>query len=158
MKITLINVGKNSESYINEGIDKYNRRINNYVSFKIQYLTDVKVPAGKHNPLLQNELEGRKLIRAMDKADHVILLDEKGMTTTSKGFAGLLRQHLNRSVKHLLFVTGGAYGFSDEVRHKADASLSLSVMTFPHQLVRLIFTEQLYRALTILRGEPYHHE
>lgn len=156
MKITLINIGKTDMDVVNEGVKLYEKRIKKYVPFEIIYLPDIKSRRNL-NMQQQQEAEGRSILKAIDKADYIILLDERGKEYTSINFAVHLQELMNRSIKQLVFVTGGPYGFSGEVYKRSTELISLSQMTFSHQLVRLIFTEQLYRALTIIKGEPYHH-
>ncbi len=156
MKITLINIGKTDISNVNEGVKLYEKRIKKYIPFEIIYLPDIKSRRNV-NVRQQQETEGKSILKAIEKADHIILLDEKGKEYSSVEFSGHMQELMNRSVKHLIFVTGGPYGFSEEVYARASELISLSRMTFSHQLVRLIFTEQLYRAMTIIKGEPYHH-
>jgi 23S rRNA (pseudouridine1915-N3)-methyltransferase len=156
MKITLINIGKTDISNVNEGVKLYEKRIKKYIPFEIIYLPDIK-NRRNINIRQQQETEGKFILKAIEKADCLILLDEKGKVYSSVEFSGHLQELMNRSVKHLIFVTGGPYGFSEEVYARASELISLSRMTFSHQLVRLIFTEQLYRAMTIIKGEPYHH-
>lgn len=157
MKIRLFVVGKTSHSYLSVGIDDYMRRINFYASFDIQYIADVK-HAKNLTPTQQKALEGQNLMAAFDKSDHVILLDEHGKEHSSTGFATMIAKKMQTVGKRLVFVIGGPYGFSDEVYARANGQISLSKMTFPHDLIRLVFVEQLYRAFTILHNEPYHHE
>ena len=140
MKITLITVGKTQDREIAATIADYTLRIAHYSGFETVDTTDDKLAA------------------LLEKFDRVFLLDEKGREYSSTDFAGFIQKQLNAGLKSVAFVIGGAYGFSEEVRAKADGMIALSVMTFPHQLVRVIFLEQLYRAFTILGNEKYHHE
>jgi|ERR1051326_1657784 23S rRNA (pseudouridine1915-N3)-methyltransferase len=152
MNITLLCTGKTFEKYIQEGIQIYFERIKHYCRFSI-----VEIEAGKGN---ENEIKKREtetILKKIDEKDFLILLDEKGKDFSSIQFAELFRHHQNISTKNLVFLIGGAYGFSEEVYKRANGKITLSKMTFPHQLVRLIFLEQLYRAFTILKGEKYHH-
>ncbi|NJK85944.1 MAG: 23S rRNA (pseudouridine(1915)-N(3))-methyltransferase RlmH [Bacteroidales bacterium] len=155
MKIVLINTGKTTENHIKEGLDVYFKRLSHYFPLEIIDIPEVKTkqPGAEK----QKEMEGELLLKYIPKYDYVIVLDEKGMEYSSEEFAGHLQKLMNRGIKSLAFITGGAYGFSKEVYAKAHERISLSRMTFPHQLVRLIFIEQLYRAATILNNEPYHH-
>jgi 23S rRNA (pseudouridine1915-N3)-methyltransferase len=150
-------VGKSREKFIEDGYLFYKKRLINYLPFE-----EVMIPAIKNSTGLPAEefrlREGEQLLKKIRGDDYIVLLDEKGSNYTSGGFAGFLQQRMNSGIKTLTFVTGGAFGFSGEVYNAAHAKLSLSKMTFPHQLVRIIFMEQLYRALTILRNEPYHNE
>ncbi len=140
-----------------DGIRLYEKRILYYLPFDIFDIPDIKKPKGMSFDK-QKELEGQAILKQTVKCDHVIVLDEKGLEFSSDEFAGHLQKIMNRGIKNLGFVTGGPFGFSKQVYDTAQERISLSRMTFPHQLVRLIFIEQLYRALTILNREPYHHE
>ncbi len=157
MKITLAVIGKTEVGFVKQGIDEYVKRLQHYVQFNIQYISDVK---GTRNmsEAQQKVAEGRALLAALDTSDHVVLLDEHGSERTSVEYSQWLQRRLASGCKRLVFVVGGPYGFSDDVYQRANEKISLSKMTFPHELVRLIFVEQLYRAFTILRNEPYHHE
>lgn len=156
MKITLLLSGKTDRSYLLEGIQLYEKRLKHYVSFRIDVIAEIK----KHKSLSQKELkvkEGVLILKKLGTEHFVVLLDEKGKMYSSMEFAGFIERHMSISGKDLVFVVGGPFGFSKEVYNRADMKLSLSNMTFSHQLARLIFMEQLYRAFTIIRGEPYHH-
>lgn len=155
MKVRLITVGKTDESYIKEGVSKYELRLKHYISFQIIALADVKV-GKKANNNLQKELEGKEILKLVSKSDFMILLDENGKEFNSVGFSQFLQKRMNSGMD-LVFVIGGPFGFSKEVYSRSDTKLALSQMTFSHQMVRLFFTEQLYRAMTILKGEKYHH-
>ena len=157
MKIKLIVVGKTNAKYLLEGEKEYGNRLKHYTKFEEIIIPDVK-QSGK---LSENELkkkESQLILGKLENSDHVILLDDKGKSYSSVEFANFLQQKMNSSLKSLVFVVGGAFGFSDEVYLRANSKLSLSKMTFSHQMVRLIFKEQLYRGFSILRGEKYHHE
>ena len=157
VKITLLLVGKTTENYLNISIDEYLKRIRRYISFEVVALSELK--NAKNMPLgQQKEKEGISILNAIGLSDEVILLDEKGEEYSSVDFAGMLDKKQNSSIKHLVFVVGGPYGFSPAVYARANGQLSLSRMTFSHQMIRLLFVEQVYRAMTILRGESYHHE
>ena len=157
MKITLLLVGKTDDSTIGQLVDDYTKRLNHYVSFNHQVLPDLKKT--KHlTQEQQKQQEGNLLMAQIAPADYVILLDEKGKQYSSIRFSEFIQKQLNSGVKHVVFVVGGPYGFSDLIYERSNALLSLSPMTFSHQMVRLFFTEQLYRAFTILKGEPYHHQ
>lgn len=147
--------GKTKEQYLAEGVDEYLKRIGRYVPLNCIIVPDPKI-SGKAGQESVKKVESEQILKRIRPADYVILLDESGKMFGSVGFAQYL-EGLEGRTGHAVFVIGGAYGFSEEVYDRADAKLSLSRMTFSHQMVRLIFTEQLYRALTILRGEPYHH-
>jgi 23S rRNA (pseudouridine1915-N3)-methyltransferase len=157
MKIALLQIGKTTEKYIYEGVDIYTARIRKYAGFEIITIPDLK-DTRNMSSAEQKKKEGIKICRAAGKDDFVILLDERGKEFNTFEFAGWLDKRSLITGKRILFVIGGPWGFSDEVYDRADLQISLSRMTFPHQLVRLLFTEQLYRAFTIIKGEPYHHE
>lgn len=156
MKIQLLNSGKTSEKHVKEGIEIYNQRIRNYTPFEVVDLPDIKT--NKNIGIdKQKEMEGNAILKKIKQNDYIVVLDEKGLELGSVEFADQLQKIMNRGVKNLVFVTGGPFGFPKQVYDRAHSRLSLSRMTFPHQLVRLIFIEQLYRAFTILNNEPYHH-
>lgn len=157
MKIKLLVIGKTDQSYLQEGIEVYHKRIPHYVPFEYQFIPDIK-NTRKLSEDQQKEKEGELILLQLKPGDELFLLDEKGKMYRSIEFARFLEQKMLGGVKNLVFVIGGPYGFSNAVYQKANGKLSLSKMTFSHQLIRLIFSEQLYRALTILKGEPYHHE
>lgn len=157
MKIKLISIGKTEEPYLREGISVYEGRIKRYLPFEQVVLPALK--NAKNMPVEeQKKKEGEMILQAVAPADMMILLDENGKEHTSVEFAAMLRQQMNSGLKNLIFVIGGPYGFSADVYKRANGKLSLSKMTFSHQMVRLFFTEQLYRAMTILNNEPYHHQ
>lgn len=157
MKITLLTIGKTEDKYLNEGIDIYLKRLKHYISFKI-----IEIPELKNTKSLSREQqkirEAELIFKNIQNTDHVILLDENGKEFTSRGFSVFLNKKMVGGLQHLVFIVGGPYGFSDELYARSNDKLSLSKMTFSHQMIRLLFTEQLYRALTILKGEPYHHD
>lgn len=157
MKITLAVVGKIGNSFLNVGIDEYTRRLSHYVPFNIQYISDAKNTKNLTEKQ-QKQQEGANILAALDKSDYVVLLDEHGKEFTSVDFSRYLEKKMSSVSKRLVFVVGGPYGFSDDVYARADEKVSLSKMTFSHEMIRLIFTEQLYRAMTIINHEPYHHE
>ncbi len=157
MKITLLTIGQTDDSWLREAIDIYVQRINRYTSFETRNIPTPK----KWNALTagqRKEQEGKILLEQMKGSDYTVLLDEKGKVFNSVQFAGFIQDRMNRSTRKLVFVVGGPWGFSREVYQAAQMKLSLSAMTFSHQMVRVFFTEQLYRAFTILRNEPYHNE
>jgi len=156
MKTTLLVVGKTVGKELPEMIEMYVQRLKHYIPFEIQTIADLKNTKSLSESQ-QKQLEGEAILRAVE-GSFVVLLDEHGKEYRSVAFASQLQQWLNSSGKGLTFVIGGAYGFSEAVYQRADAKISLSQMTFSHQMIRLLFVEQLYRAMTILRGEPYHHE
>jgi len=156
MKITLAVIGKTEVGFVRQGIDEYVKRLQHYAQFNIQYIGDVK---GTRNmsEAQQKVAEGRSLLATLQASDYVVLLDEHGVERTSVDFSQWLERRMASGCKRLVLVVGGPYGFSPDVYDRANEKVSLSKMTFPHELVRLIFVEQLYRAFTILRHEPYHH-
>ena len=157
MQIELIVIGKTDSKEIESLVALYARRVNRYCKFGITVLPDVRNTRSL-TVKQQRTAEGEALVRQFSEGDFVALLDERGEEQRSVEFALWLRKRLNSGTKRLVVVIGGPYGFSDEVYARAHARLSLSRMTFSHQIVRAIFAEQLYRAFTILRNEPYHHE
>jgi 23S rRNA (pseudouridine1915-N3)-methyltransferase len=156
MKIQLLLTGKTRSPFIREGMEEYRRRLGHYTDFQIRDLPELKNSGSWPEVKVRGE-EGKSILKAIDPRDYVILLDERGQHMNSLAFAGLLEKQQYGSFRTMLFVIGGPYGFAEEVYQRANLELSLSKMTFSHQLVRLIFLEQLYRAYTIIRGEPYHH-
>lgn len=157
MTIELIVVGKTDSKEIAALVEEYARRVNRYCKFSVTTLPDVRNTKSL-SPKQQRTAEGEAILRQTAEGDFVALLDERGEEFRSVEFALWLQKRLNSGLKRLVLVIGGPYGFSDEVYGRADARLSLSRMTFSHQIVRAIFAEQIYRAFTILRNEPYHHE
>lgn len=155
MKIRLLVVGKTKEKEIQSGIDEYLKRLTRYTNFQMEVIPDVKV-SKKMSAGEVKGLEGKEIIKRLDK-DVLILLDEKGKEFTSVGFSKWIENQQLSSTKQLTFLIGGAYGFSEEVYQRASSKIALSKMTFTHQMIRLIFIEQLYRAFTIIKGEKYHH-
>jgi 23S rRNA (pseudouridine1915-N3)-methyltransferase len=156
MKIKLIVIGKTDESFLIEGIEKYTKRLKHYVSFELIVLPDVK-QGSKQIIEKQKEEEGKMILSKIDN-DYLILLDENGKEFSSEDFAGFLQKKMNAGIQTLAFVVGGPFGFSEEMYSKAKEKVSLSKMTFSHQMIRLFFTEQLYRGFTIIKGEKYHHK
>lgn len=156
MDIVLYVIGKTGKGYLRDGIDEYIGRLRRYVPFEMRVLADVK-GAGKLDEQKQKEAEGELILGAIQTSDCVIVLDERGREFTSEEFSDFLSKKMASGLKRLCFVVGGPYGFSQSVYARADGRISLSKMTFSHEMVRLFFTEQIYRAMTILRGEPYHH-
>ena len=157
MKITLLTVGKTDFKWLREGRDIYLSRLSHYVKFGLSELAELR----NVSSLSRDEIkirEGEMILRNVRPDDRLILLDERGKEYRSVDFASMLEAHISRGGGDIVFVIGGAYGFSDAVYRRCDAMISLSKMTFSHQMVRVIFLEQLYRAFTIMRGEPYHHE
>lgn len=156
MKILLVQVDKTQDSYIAEGVDVYMKRLKNYVQMEV---ATISVPKSvRQRSVNEQKTEEAKLIMDVISADDVlVILDEAGKEYTSAAFSSFIAQKQNASVKRLVFLIGGPFGFSDVIYGRANNKLSLSQMTFSHQMVRLFFTEQLYRAFTILKGEKYHH-
>jgi len=156
MKVCFWCIGKTSEPYINEGLTIYQKRILNYIPFEYREITPAK---GKKatNATKQQEAEREEILKLLKPGDTLILLDEKGKEFDSTGFAGFIQKNFNESGGTIVFLAGGAYGFHRDIYERANSQIALSQMTFTHQMVRLIFMEQLYRALTILKGEKYHH-
>lgn len=150
-------VGRTDENWLASGIAEYVKRINRYVPFQEIVIQDVKKGKSMPEGVVKKE-EGLQILKRIGTGDVVVLLDEKGNVNSSRGFADFLQKQMNSGIRNLVFVIGGAYGFSDEVYQRSDYKISLSKMTFSHQMVRLIFTEQFYRSMTILNNEPYHHD
>ncbi|HNX54800.1 MAG TPA: 23S rRNA (pseudouridine(1915)-N(3))-methyltransferase RlmH [Prolixibacteraceae bacterium] len=157
MKICLLVIGKTDEAYLQKGIELFHKRIPHYIPFELKIIPDVK-NAKNLSEDQQKEKEGELILQQIVGSDELFLLDENGEEFTSIKFARFLEKKMVAGLKRLVFVIGGPYGFSASVYSKAIGKVSLSKMTFSHQMVRLIFLEQLYRAMTILKGEPYHHE
>jgi len=157
MKIRLLQIGKTNEQYLLNGIEEYSNRIKIYIPFEMEVIPYLK-NSNSFTPELLKQKEGELIVNRIKKEDVLILLDEKGKTFSSVGFSKFLQQQMNLGNKQLTFLIGGAYGFSPEVYNRANGKISLSEMTFSHQIIRLIFIEQLYRALTIIHHHPYHHE
>ena len=157
MNIKLLAVGKTDNPALQQFIDMYEKRLSYYINFELQLLPDIK----KSKSLSEEEQkakEGELILGNVASSHHLILLDERGKEFTSVAFADELQKKMNAGIKQLTFVIGGPYGFSKEVYDRANGKLSLSKLTFSHQMIRLFFVEQLYRAFTILRNEPYHHQ
>ena len=157
MNIELIVVGKTDMKEVEALVTMYTKRLNHYVKFAITTLADVR-NTRKLSEAEQKRLEGEQILKLISDSDHLMLLDEHGAELRSIEFADMLQRRMSAGIKRLVFVIGGPYGFSDAVYQRANSKLSLSKMTFSHQIVRAIFTEQLYRAFSILKNEPYHHE
>lgn len=150
-------VGKTTSKIIIAGIEEYTKRLRHYIPYSINMLSDVR-NAGKLKADQQKEAEGEMILSKLSASDFVVLLDERGKEYTSMEFSAFIERQMVAGRKRVVFVVGGPYGFSQAVYDRADSKLSLSKMTFNHEMVRLFFTEQIYRAMTILRNEPYHHE
>ncbi|MEJ6748301.1 MAG: 23S rRNA (pseudouridine(1915)-N(3))-methyltransferase RlmH [Flavobacteriales bacterium] len=157
MKIVLITIGKTNEKYLIEGISDYQKRLKHYTNFERIEIANIKNAKNFSESELMKK-EGELILKQIQNSDHLVLLDDKGKDFTSQKFAQKLQQWMLSGKKRLVFVVGGAYGFSDEIYKRGNEKLSLSKMTFSHQMVRLFFVEQLYRGYTILNNEPYHHE
>jgi len=157
MNIKLLVVGKTDDKNLQALIEEYVKRVSFYIKFDVEIIPDIK-NAKNLSVIQQKEKEGSLILSKVSPSDWLILLDEKGKSFSSTQFADFLQKRMNSGIKNLFFVIGGPYGFSDEVYAKANGKISLSSMTFSHQMVRLFFIEQLYRGYTILRNEPYHHE
>lgn len=157
MKITLLCIGKTDEKYLIEGIEKYTKRLKFYVNFNIVVLPDIK-NVKSLSAEQQKDKEALLILKQLQPQDFVVLLDEHGKEFRSLEFSVYLEKMMIQSVQHLVFVIGGPYGFDQKIYDRAKSKISLSKMTFSHQMIRLFFTEQLYRAFSIMKGEPYHHE
>lgn len=157
MKITLLTIGKTDAGYFIDALNEYQKRLEHYIPFETQIIPDIKNTKSLSIDQ-QKEKEGELILKALQAGDYLVLLDDKGKEYTSMQFASYIEKKTHTVAKRLIFVIGGPYGFSDAVYAKANEKLTLSRMTFSHQMVRLIFVEQLYRAMTILNNEPYHHE
>ncbi|MCC6413410.1 MAG: 23S rRNA (pseudouridine(1915)-N(3))-methyltransferase RlmH [Saprospiraceae bacterium] len=155
MKIELWAIGKTSERYLDEGMAIFEKRLKNYVPVQWQIIPDVKVKTAEARVIKKEE--GEKVLAKLQSDDYLVLLDENGKEFTSVELAHWMEKRLNQSPRRLIFLIGGAFGFSDAVYERAQEKISLSRLTFSHQMVRLFLMEQLYRAMTILRNEPYHN-
>ncbi|GAA3508172.1 23S rRNA (pseudouridine(1915)-N(3))-methyltransferase RlmH [Aquimarina addita] len=156
MNIKLIAVGKTDHKELEHLIQDYIKRLGFYIKFTFDLIPDIK-NAKNLSEIQQKDKEGKLILSKISNADIMILLDENGKLYDSVGFSKLLQKHMNSGIKQLIFIIGGPYGFSKDVYNRANGKLSLSKMTFSHQMIRLFFIEQLYRGFTILRNEPYHH-
>lgn len=156
MKIVFLVIGKTDESYLDTGILKYIKRLEHYVPFEMKIIPDIKNRKTLTEEQ-QKKAEGELILSNINIGDDLVLLDENGKTFSSVAFSQWIEKQMNIVSKRMIFVVGGPYGFSKEVYAKAKFKISLSEMTFSHQMIRLIFVEQLYRAFTIIKGEPYHH-
>ncbi len=157
MNIELIVVGKTDSKEVAALVDMYLKRINFYNRFNISYIPDIR-NAKNLSEAQQKSSEGEAILRLLDDSDRVVLLDEKGQEFRSIEYAEWLQKRMNSGIKRLVFIIGGPYGFSDAIYKRANEKISLSKMTFSHQIIRAIFTEQLYRAFSIINNSPYHHE
>lgn len=157
MKVLLLAIGKTSTRFVADGIAEYCKRLSRYIPFEITCLNDAKNTRNL-NESQQKQKEGQMILAALAAQDYVVLLDEHGREFTSMEFAAYMERKMQSVPKQLVFIIGGPYGFSPEVYARANEKLSLSKMTFSHEMVRLFFIEQIYRAMTIINNEPYHHE
>lgn len=157
MKIVLIAVGKTATPYIAAAVDEFVKRVNRYVPMEVQIIPDLRSTKALSEEV-QKQREGQGILAALQPGDFVTLLDERGRELTSREFSESIEKRMVQGLKRLVYVIGGPYGFDQAVYDRADAKLSLSRMTFTHEMVRLFFAEQVYRAMTIMRGEPYHHD
>lgn len=156
MKIIFLLVGSTDKKYLLEGVEDYQKRLIHYLPFEIKVIPDIR--NSRHlSEEQQKEREGKAILDQVASADELVLLDVVGTEFSSPGLAAWIEKKMIAGMRQIIFVVGGPYGFSDAVYKRADSKMSLSKLTFPHQLVRLLFVEQLYRAMTIIRGEPYHH-
>ena len=157
MRITLLTVGKTDIKWVAEGLEVYAFRLRHYISFEIKEIPELKNVSSLSREQIKTA-EGKLILKNLRDSDELVLLDEHGKELRSIEFASMLERRMTTDSRDLVFAIGGAYGFSPEVYQRANSKISLSKMTFSHQMVRTIFAEQLYRAFTIMKGEPYHHE
>ena len=157
MKIKLLVIGKTDDKNIELLIEKYQQRLKHYINFEIEIIQNIK-NVKNLSQLQQKEKEGELILSKVKNTDHLVVLDEKGKEYRSLEFASFLQKKMNSGIKQMVLVVGGPYGFSEVVYKKAMGKISLSKMTFSHQMIRLFIIEQLYRGFTILKNEPYHHE
>ncbi|WPU95180.1 23S rRNA (pseudouridine(1915)-N(3))-methyltransferase RlmH [Mucilaginibacter sabulilitoris] len=157
MKITFLTVGKTEDAYLKEGIDKYVKRLKHYTKLELVELNELKNTKAL-SAEQQKAKEAEMILKKINQLDYVVLMDEKGKEYSSTQFAAYINKKEISSSANLIFIIGGPYGFDQSVYQRANDKISLSRMTFSHQMVRLFFVEQLYRAYTIIKGEPYHHE
>ena len=157
MKIVLLTIGKTSEKYLIKGIAQYQKRLKHYTQFEMLEIPNLKNAKNFSNAELMKK-EGELMMKQLQNSDHLVLLDDKGKDFTSLKFSQKLQSWMLSGKKRLVFVVGGAYGFSEDIYARGNEKLSLSKLTFSHQMVRLFLVEQIYRGYTILNNEPYHHE
>lgn len=157
MKITLLTVGKTEKDWVRQGMDIYVSRLKHYIPFSVVEIPELKNVSALTKDQIKTR-EGELILKNIRPTDYLVLLDERGKEYTSVELAKVIQDKISYVGKDIVYVIGGAYGFSDAVYQRADSKMSLSRMTFSHQMVRAIFVEQIYRAFTIMRGEPYHHE
>jgi 23S rRNA (pseudouridine1915-N3)-methyltransferase len=156
MQLNILCIGKTGKSFLETGEQEYLKRLSNYISVEMLILPDIKNAKSLSEQQIKQK-EGQQFLEKIGPKETVILLDERGKQYDSVAFSNFLQEQFNRGGKQVYFLVGGPYGFSDEIYQRANGQLSLSKMTFSHQMIRLFFIEQLYRAMTILKGEPYHH-
>ncbi|MCX6270224.1 MAG: 23S rRNA (pseudouridine(1915)-N(3))-methyltransferase RlmH [Bacteroidetes bacterium] len=156
MKFSLVFTGKTSESYLREGVKVYLDRIRHYLPVEVKEITPLRETRGL-DPAMIRAKESEWFLKNLPSSGYLVLLDEAGSELTSMELSAFLQARMNQGIRHMIFLTGGAYGVTEEIKKKSNFILSLSKMTFTHQMSRLIIVEQLYRALTILKGEPYHN-
>lgn len=157
MKIVLLSIGKTDNAFFREIVDDYSKRVNHFIQFEAIYLPDLKNRKSVSEEE-QKVLEAEKILKVLNPTDYVVLLDDKGEHYSSPEFARFIEKKMHSVSKRLVFLIGGPYGFSTDIYNLASEKISLSKMTFTHQMVRIIFAEQLYRAMSILNNKPYHHE
>ena len=157
MKISLVVIGKTDAAYFVDAINEYKNRLVHYIPFEMEVIPDIKNVKNLREDQ-QKEKEGELILKTLQSGDYLVLLDEHGKSFTSMEFSTYIERKMHVVPKRLVFVIGGPYGFSESVYKAASEKISLSKMTFSHQMIRLIFVEQIYRAMTILNNEPYHHE
>lgn len=157
MDICLISVGKINSNWIQEGLSIFESRLNRYVKFYTLIVPDIKNSKGLSHEA-QKEEEGRAILKQINNSDYVVLLDERGRDLTSRDFSEWIQRQMNSGIKKLCLIIGGPYGFSKAIYDRSNYKIALSKMTFTHEMAKLLVTEQIYRAFTILRGEPYHHD
>ncbi len=156
MKISVYYIGKNESSNLQDAIALFEKRIKHYIPFQMISLGKPRITSSQL-PIQHKERESGLIMKVLSDADVSFLLDPKGEEMTSEAFSEFIQKYMNKGTRHLVFIIGGSYGFSETVYHAVPGMISLSHLTFPHQLTRLILVEQIYRALTIINGEPYHH-
>ena len=157
MDLVLLSVGKTSTPWIKSGVMEFERRLEKYIKFNSKELPDIKNAKSLTIDKIKTE-EGKIILNELSNGDFVALLDEKGKEYTSREFSSWVQKQFSSGKKRLVFIIGGPYGFSEDVYKRADSKITLSKMTFTHEMAKLFFTEQIYRSMTILKGEPYHHD
>ena len=157
MNLKLISIGRTSESWLKQGVEVYAKRMVHYLPFEYIEIPDVKIAKGTSEAEVKR-LEGVEVLKRIESSVHLIILDEQGKEFTSEQLANHMQKRMNAGIKTLVLLIGGPYGFSDAIYERANEKMALSKLTFSHQMVRIFAVEQLYRAMTILRNEPYHHK